>query len=251
MLSFAMRCRRPSAFLDLTHVLAGPRSTQSLAELGAEVLHISSPLHADTLPQHLGVDMGKYCAYLDLTDADQLRRMHELAANADVFASTYRGRVAERFGLTPAELASRSSRGIVTMSVNAYGHSGPWANRAGFDPNGQAASGFASTEGDGVGNPKLSPVFYLADLISGYFAAAGMLAALLRRAREGGSYHVTVSLARSAMWVQRTRPARRRRDSRIAFDGRLPTSIHCRANGVRRGGDAGESTALLQSVATS
>jgi hypothetical protein len=188
--------------LDFTHVLAGPHSTQSLAELGAEVLHISSPLHADTLAQHLGVDMGKYCAYLDLTDTDQLSRMHDLAATADVFASSYRGTVAERFGLTPEELASRSKNGIVTMSVNAYGHSGPWANRGGFDFNGQAASGFASAEGDSVRNPKLSPVFYLADLMSGYFAAAGMLAALLRRATEGGSYHVKVSLTRSAMWVQ-------------------------------------------------
>ena len=188
--------------LDFTHVLAGPHSTQCLAEFGADVLHVSSALHPDTLPQHLGVDMGKYCTYLDLGEESQLKTMHELAAGADVFASSYRDSVAQRFGLSPAELADRSRKGTVVLSVNTYGHTGPWRHRAGFDPNGQAASGFAAAEGSGVHSPKVSPVLYLADLLSAYLGSAGMMAALLRRATEGGSYHVKVSLARSAMWVQ-------------------------------------------------
>lgn len=188
--------------LDFTHVLAGPHSTATLAEFGADVLHISSAIHADTLPQHLGVDMGKYCAYLDLNQADQLTRMGELARDADVFVNSYRNSVAERFHITPGEVASRSKAGVVVLSINAYGHSGPWRDRVGFDPNGQAASGFAATEGGGVSSPRPSPVGYLADTISGSLGAAGILAALLRRATEGGSYHVKVSLTRSAMWVQ-------------------------------------------------
>jgi crotonobetainyl-CoA:carnitine CoA-transferase CaiB-like acyl-CoA transferase len=187
--------------MDFTHVLAGPRSTQTLAELGAEVLHISAASHSDTLAQHLGVDLGKYCAYLDLTKDEQLKKMHELSADADVFATSYRPAVNERFGLTPAELASRSKNGIIAMSANAYGHSGPWASRSGFDPIGQAASGFSAAEGAGVDDPAPSPIVYLTDLLTGYFAAAGMMAALLRRSEEGGSYHVKVSLTRSAMWV--------------------------------------------------
>jgi crotonobetainyl-CoA:carnitine CoA-transferase CaiB-like acyl-CoA transferase len=87
------------------------------------------------------------------------------------------------------------------MTANAYGHEGPWSERPGFDQNGQVASGFAVKEG-GSGPPKFSPVFYLADLMTGYFAAAGMMTALLRRSIEGGSYNVKLSLARSAMWVQ-------------------------------------------------
>src|SRR5215470_5300678 len=74
--------------LDFTHVLAGPRSARTLAEYGAEVLHISSPWFADTLAQHLGVDAGKYDAYLDLRYDDDLATMRQLAATADVFAST-------------------------------------------------------------------------------------------------------------------------------------------------------------------
>jgi crotonobetainyl-CoA:carnitine CoA-transferase CaiB-like acyl-CoA transferase len=93
--------------MDFTHVLAGPHSTQTLAELGAEVLHISAASHSDTPTQHLGAALGKYCAYLDLTKDEQLKKMHELSADADVFATSYRPAVNERFGLTPAELASR------------------------------------------------------------------------------------------------------------------------------------------------
>jgi crotonobetainyl-CoA:carnitine CoA-transferase CaiB-like acyl-CoA transferase len=187
--------------LDFTHVLAGPRSARTLAEYGAEVLHISSPWFADTLAQHLGVDAGKYDAYLDLRYEKDMAAMRQLAATADVFASTYRPAVNERFGLLPEQLAAASERGIVYMSASAYGHSGPWKDRPGFDQNAQVASGFAMAEGQG-GPPKFSPVFYLADLITGYFAAAGMMAALHRRAIEGGSYQVKLSLARSAMWVQ-------------------------------------------------
>lgn len=187
--------------LDFTHVLAGPRSTRTLAEYGAEVLHISSPGHRDTIAQHLGVDIGKRNAYLDLRDASDLARLHRLASGADVFATTYRPTVNNRFGLTPHELAARSERGIVTVAASAYGHAGPWAERPGFDQNGQVATGFALAEGGGE-RPRFSPVFYLADLMTGYFAAAGTMTALLRRAIEGGSYSVRVSLARSVMWVQ-------------------------------------------------
>jgi crotonobetainyl-CoA:carnitine CoA-transferase CaiB-like acyl-CoA transferase len=187
--------------LDFTHVLAGPRSARSLAEYGADVLHITSPSYPDTFAQHLGVDVGKRCAYLELREAADHKVMLELAKNADVFTSTYRHSVNEKFGLLPDQLARQSKNGIVCMTANAYGHAGPWMERPGFDQNGQVASGFAAQEG-GTGKPRFSPVFYLADLMTGYFAAAGMMAALLKRATEGGSYHVKLSLARSAMWVQ-------------------------------------------------
>ena len=82
--------------------------------------------------------------------------MRQLAATADVVASTYRPAVDERFGLLPEQLATVSERGLIYMSGNAYGHSGPWKDRPGFDQNGQVASGFAMTEGQG-GPPKFSP----------------------------------------------------------------------------------------------
>ncbi|QDQ28165.1 acyl-CoA hydratase [Chitinimonas arctica] len=187
--------------LDFTHVLAGPRSTRTLAEFGAKVLHLSSPYHADTAIQNLLVNHGKRSAYLDMHSAGAKPRLDALLADADVFAFSYRPSIAEKFQITPAEVAGLSKKGIVHLSVNAYGHAGPWRQRPGFDQNGQVATGFAVEEGS-LDQPRFTPVFYLNDLIAGYAAAAGMMAALLRRACEGGSYHVKVSLARSAMWVQ-------------------------------------------------
>jgi crotonobetainyl-CoA:carnitine CoA-transferase CaiB-like acyl-CoA transferase len=187
--------------LDFTHVLAGPRSARTLAEYGADVLHISSPAYPDTLAQHLGVDEGKRCAYLDLREVTDRKTMQRLVTQADVFTNSYRPGVNTRFGLIPAELAASSERGIICMDINAFGHSGPWAKRPGFDQVAQAATGFAAKEGE-PDKPRFSPVFYVGDLMASYFAAAGMMAALLRRSIEGGLYHVKISLARSEMWVQ-------------------------------------------------
>lgn len=187
--------------LDYTHVLAGPKSTRTLAEFGADVLHISSPYHRDTLAQNFAVNPGKRSAYLDINDKKDMKQMLELISDADIFANSYRPSVVEKFELTPLEVVKHSKKGLIYLSINAYGHEGPWKKRPGFDQNGQVATGFAVKEGS-IKAPKFSPVFYLADLITAYFAAAGMMAALLRRATEGGSYHVKVSLAKSAMWVQ-------------------------------------------------
>lgn len=187
--------------LDFTHVLAGPRSTYSLAEFGANVLHISSPYHRDTLVQDFAVNRGKTNAYLDLTATQDANKMRDLLMDADVFANSYRSSVVEQFHITAEDVADRSTRGIVYLSINTYGHQGPWQMRPGFDQLGQVATGFAMKEGGGS-EPKFSPVFYLTDLITGYLAVAGMMSALLKRAIHGGSYHVKVSLARSAMWVQ-------------------------------------------------
>lgn len=187
--------------LDCTHVLAGPRSMRSLAQYGAEVLHISSPYHRDTVAQNMLVNFGKRSAYLLLSQADDQAKMKELLHDADVFSFSYRPGVAQKYQLTPSEIAKGHQKGIVCVSINAYGHSGPWRDRPGFDQNGQVATGFAMKEGDNK-VPRFSPVFYLNDFLTGYLAAAGAMAALVRRAEEGGSFNVKVSLARTAMWVQ-------------------------------------------------
>ncbi len=92
--------------LDFTHVLAGPRSTRMLAEYGADVLHITSPAYPDTFAQHLGVDEGKKCAYLDIRGAADRETMQRLARRADVFTNNYRPGVTKHFGLSPEELAA-------------------------------------------------------------------------------------------------------------------------------------------------
>lgn len=187
--------------IDMTHVLAGPRSSMTLAEFGAKVLHITSPRHADPKTINLGVNHGKRSAFLDLNDPQDLQQMKALLTEADVFSQSYRPSVVERFGLTATEACRHNSNGLVYLSINAFGHDGPWKDRPGFDQNAQMVSGFAVTEGS-LEIPKTSPVFYINDLLTAYFAAAGVMTALLRRAIEGGSYHVKVSLTKSCMWVQ-------------------------------------------------
>src|SRR5690606_37861061 len=90
--------------------------------------------------------------------------------------------------------------GVVYVSVTAYGDEGPWATRGGFEQLGQTVSGVAVREG-GAGRPRVVPPYLLNDYLTGYLGAAGAMLALIRRAREGGSYHVKVSLTRTSMWV--------------------------------------------------
>src|SRR5581483_6459398 len=93
--------------------------------------------------------------------------------------------------------------GIVYVSISAYGHQGPWAARRGFDSLVQSASGIAWTEREAAGaaRPKHLPCQAL-DHATGYLAAFGAMVALMRRATEGGSWHVRVSLAQTGRWLQ-------------------------------------------------
>jgi crotonobetainyl-CoA:carnitine CoA-transferase CaiB-like acyl-CoA transferase len=186
--------------LEAAHIIAGPTSGRSMAEHGAEVLRISSINQPDDVAMIMDTGFGVRNAYLDLTaEADQ-RRMEELVREADVFVQSYRpGSMAKR-GLDPARLA-QIRPGIIYVSVSCYGDDGPWAGRPGFDNNGQAVAGISATEGS-LEQPVRIPTGLLADCLTGYLAATGAMAALARRAREGGSYHVRLSLTRSCMWVQ-------------------------------------------------
>ena len=83
---------------------------------------------------------------LTLREADDREKISHLASRADVFTNSYRPGVTARFGLTPSELAASSERGVICMDINAFGHSGPWAKRPGFDQVAQAAIGFAAKE---------------------------------------------------------------------------------------------------------
>jgi crotonobetainyl-CoA:carnitine CoA-transferase CaiB-like acyl-CoA transferase len=185
--------------LDVTHVLAGPASTRVLAEQGADVLHIASERHPDTADKMIDTSFGKRSAYLDLDVEADRATLAELVRGSDVFVQSWRQGVLAKRGFGPRDL-TRLRPGIVTVSVSAYGGDGPWASRGGYDPVGQVASGLAVEEGS-FDAPALAPTGTLNDYITAYLAAAGALGALIRRAREGGSYAIDVSLTRSSMFV--------------------------------------------------
>ena len=186
--------------VDMGHVLAGPVISRQLAEQGAELLHVSAPHQPD--PAHIMVDtgLGKRSAFVDLDRPGELERFQDLIAGADVFAHSWRPGSLEARGLSPHALA-KLRPGIIYVSVSCYGDDGPWAKRAGYDPLGQVVSGLAVGEGSPE-RPVLASTYTLNDYLAGYLGAAGVLAALLRRAREGGSYHVKVSLTSCSMWLQ-------------------------------------------------
>ena len=181
--------------LDLTRVLAGPTCGKSLAEHGAEVMKITAAHLPDSGMADLDTGIGKLSARIDLrADADVLKR---LAKDADVFIQSYRpGALAAR-GFSPEALAQLRP-GIVCASLSAWGRTGPWKDRRGFDSIVQAVSGIAKAHGGD--KPRLLPVSAI-DYVSGYLMAFGVSVALSRRAREGGSWLVRVALARVGKWI--------------------------------------------------
>jgi hypothetical protein len=186
--------------LDLTHVIAGPVVARTMAEQGADVLNVRSSQDADLPICLLDVNQGKRNIYCDFGNNEDERTFDRLIRGADVFCESWRPGSLERRGISPERLAAIRP-GIIYTSVSCYGVDGPWASRAGFDQMGQSVSGVAATEG-GIDAPRLVPTYLLNDYLAAYLASLGTLAALIRRAREGGSYRVHVSLTQSSMWVQ-------------------------------------------------
>jgi crotonobetainyl-CoA:carnitine CoA-transferase CaiB-like acyl-CoA transferase len=195
--------------LDLTRVLAGPSAGRTLASHGADVLSV----RCETLPTvdlfDLDTGHGKRSTFLDLAKPGDAEALRSLTRKADVFVDSYRPGALAALGFSPAAL-SHAAPGIVYVSISCYGAHGPWAKRRGWEQLAQCATGIAVEQGafaaarqgrrrDTV--PQLIPAA-ACDYITGYLAAAGAAAALLRRIREGGSWLVEVSLCATAMWLQ-------------------------------------------------
>jgi crotonobetainyl-CoA:carnitine CoA-transferase CaiB-like acyl-CoA transferase len=186
--------------LDLTRVLAGPTCARTLAEHGADVLRVGTDLLPNNETQNIATGHGKRSTVLDLTSDAGRDRLRVLAAEADVFSQSYRpGSLAGR-GFSVEELAALRP-GIVYVSLCAFSHQGPWRQRRGFDTLVQSVSGICDDYALD-GKPRHLPVSAL-DYITGYIAAFAAMVALGRRAREGGSYQVRVSLAQTGRWLTR------------------------------------------------
>jgi crotonobetainyl-CoA:carnitine CoA-transferase CaiB-like acyl-CoA transferase len=181
-----------------THVIAGTCSSRTLAEYGAEVLHIARDQAFEHEALVIDVNVGMRSTFVDLRNADQNQRLKTLIPQTDVYVENYRLGTLDRLGFGPEELAS-GHKGLIYLSCNANSMTGPWAKRGGFDMEGLSTSGFTIEEGAG-GPPRFPPTLVMNDYIAGYLGACGVIAALRRRAKEGGSYHVRVSLTRAAMW---------------------------------------------------
>ena len=184
--------------LDLTRVLAGPTSGRVLAENGADVLHVVAPHLPYQTELLMDTGHGKRCTWIDLRDASGAESLKGLIRDADIFTQGYRpGTLAAR-GFSPEQVAALRP-GIVCVSICAYGHEGPWAERRGFDSIVQNVTGLAATQGT-LAEPRNMPVQAL-DYIAGYLGALGAMVALARRVEQGGSWLVRVSLVQVAHWL--------------------------------------------------
>jgi crotonobetainyl-CoA:carnitine CoA-transferase CaiB-like acyl-CoA transferase len=188
--------------LDLTRVIAGPVGARALAAHGAEVLHLTGPHLPNIAALVADTGRGKRTGQLDLRNVSGQRNLRALVAGADVFLQSYRpGALAQR-GFGVAALAALRP-GIVVATLSAYGETGPWAGKRGFDSLVQTATGFNAAEAEAAGEaaPRVLPA-QAVDHASGYLLALGVMAALHRRATEGGSWRVGVTLAGTAQWLR-------------------------------------------------
>ena len=192
--------------LDLTRVIAGPVCTRFLGLLGADVLRIDPP-HRPDLPADEPADslLAKRSAMLDFGADSGAVALRELLASADVVVSGYRPGALDAFGLSVGDLTT-DHPGLVVVLLNAWGHTGPWRKRRGFDSVVQAPTGIAVGESADGTTPGTLPC-QLLDHGTGYLAAAAALDGLRRQRAEGGTHVRRLSLARTAWWLtSRTRP---------------------------------------------
>ncbi len=185
--------------LDLTRILAGPIAARTLAEHGADVLMVAAG-HLPQVKEHvLDTSHGKRSCFLDLREVDDSAQLKALARTADVFSQGYRPGMLEDRGFGLDELAALRP-GIIYLSISCFGADGPFSHRAGWEQVAQTVTGILHEGAED--RPALLPAA-ACDYTTGYLGAYGVLLALARRAREGGSYHVRVSLCQSGMFIYR------------------------------------------------
>jgi crotonobetainyl-CoA:carnitine CoA-transferase CaiB-like acyl-CoA transferase len=201
--------------LDLTRVLAGPFATQILADLGAEVIKVERPGTGDDTrgwgPPYVkdaqgddtgettyfvGCNRGKKSVTLDLADADAQKRIRELAGQCDVLVENYKVGDLARYGLDYASLRTLYPA-LIYCSITGFGQTGPYAERAGYDPIAQAMCGMMSVTGEREDRPGTTPQrvgVAVVDLMSGQYSVIGILAALLHRKGTGEGQHIDIGL---------------------------------------------------------
>ncbi len=183
--------------LDLTRVLAGPIATRCLAGWGADVLRIDPPGWDEpgVVPD---VTLGKRCARLDLRERGHREQFERLLAEADILVHGYRPGALDRLGLD-AERRQTLRPGLIDVSLDAYGWTGPWARRRGFDSLVQMSAGIADQgmRQGGRDRPTPLPVQAL-DHATGYLLAAVAVRGLTERFRDGAGVEARTSLARVA-----------------------------------------------------
>lgn len=205
--------------LDLSRILAGPSATQLLGDLGADVVKVEKPGEGDDTRKwgppyikdsegrptgesayYLSANRNKRSIALDIaTDAGR-EALHQLLSQADVLVENYKVGGLAQYGLDYAQLRHRYPR-LVYCSITGFGQTGPYAKRAGYDFLIQGMGGIMSLTGEPEGTPMKVGVG-IADVMTGMYAAVGILAALRHRDLTGMGQHIDISLLDSQIaWL--------------------------------------------------
>lgn len=184
--------------LDLSQFLSGPRCAQILALFGARVIKVETPV-GDTmrlLMQMMGAEralstihQNKESVVIDWRIPEGATVVRELAKHADVFVENFAKDVMKRAGLGYDELSTDNPR-LIYVSITGFGHTGPLSHRTAFDIIAQATGGIMWAQGQ----PHKPPGVFFGDLVSGAYAALGVLAALLHRQKTGLGQHIDISM---------------------------------------------------------
>lgn len=197
--------------VDFTHELSGPFASMMLADLGATVIKVESPLAGDNFrnarqmvdglaPQFAAVNRGKYGIVLDLKSPDGLAAARELAQLADVVLNNYRPGVLEKLGLGAEALRQANPR-LIYAQISGFGQAGAMAGRPAFDPVVQATTGLMSLVGEPEAPPQKAGVNW-GDLVAGLFAAFGIMSALFDRERTRKGQVVDVAMFDAMFFMQ-------------------------------------------------
>jgi crotonobetainyl-CoA:carnitine CoA-transferase CaiB-like acyl-CoA transferase len=193
--------------LGMGHVIAGAGLGRALALHGADVLNLWRPLELEHDITYATANVGVRSSRLDPFADDGAQRLRALLAGADVFFANRRPGYLDRVGVSASEAAAIRP-GIIHATATLNGPTGPWADWLGFDQTAGSLAGMMNLEGGlgAAGNgggerPELPPILVVNDYIVSWLLAAGVVEALQRRAEDGGSYRVHVSLTRAALWI--------------------------------------------------
>ncbi|WP_254527956.1 CaiB/BaiF CoA transferase family protein [Natrinema gelatinilyticum] len=198
--------------LDLSTFVTGGFCSAMLANQGAEVIKIEQPGYGDAIrhsgppfidgesPYYWTVNYGKRSLELDLKNPRAVETLYELAADADIFIQNFRPGTAERLDVDYESIAERNED-IIYLAVSAFGQTGPWRERSGYDLLIQGMSGIMSVTGE----PDRQPVkvgLPMTDLITAMWAAFGVTTALYRRELTGEGEYIDLGMLESALpWL--------------------------------------------------
>jgi crotonobetainyl-CoA:carnitine CoA-transferase CaiB-like acyl-CoA transferase len=194
--TFSDRCLQGVRVVEMSRVIAAPVAGKTLAAHGADVIWITSQTLPDLPDLDIDLSRGKRTVQLNIKRLEDKTKLLELLRTADVFIQSYRPGSLAAQGLSTTELLLLNPN-MIMASLNAYGSDGPWSQRRGFDSLVQTCSGLNVEDARQHGTGEVVRVLpcQALDHGAGYLLATGILAALYKRAINGGAYEVTTSLA--------------------------------------------------------